>query len=105
MNNPPLVIIHVQKASQPISRVITLPDNFIKTMSGAVLTLYAIIVQTGTASYGHYTTYLKCDDGWYFFNDSAVRPIIEYLTEGDLNQLPQYQSICRDAVDFIYMSK
>jgi hypothetical protein len=68
------------------------------------LDLTAIIVHSGTASGGHYTSYIKCDDLWYHYDD--VR-FTQLKLMGDFASLLKNEShgnaILSGATDYFYM--
>jgi isoleucyl-tRNA synthetase len=95
----PFLIISVQKLGDPKLRVAVYPDMTLKPN----LVISSIIVQNGTEQSGHYVTYLRCDDGWYLFDDMSSKQQLKHLTNQSLDTVKDYQSICRNAVYYIYV--
>jgi hypothetical protein len=99
---PELFVINVQKAGSITDRVITYPSTELISNNNR-LQLSGIIVQMGEQSRGHYYAYVKCNDGWYKFNDISPGKKLIHITKGDINSLSDYTTICQNATNFIYM--
>ena len=79
ISSPPYLIFFINRISQNvIKRTFSknikdiIPDEEI-TLAGNLLHLSSIVIHDGSVNGGHYTSYIKIMEVWYFYNDMNGR--------------------------------
>jgi hypothetical protein len=100
VNKPPIVAVYVQKPGDPEQRHGVYPSDTIAT-GDRTLVLTSIVVHLGTQTAGHYIAYIRCQEGWYLFDDIGSK-LIDIKVK-NIDQYDSYPQICRDASIYVYM--
>lgn len=105
----PILFIHVQRivghVDIPVTKITTviMPESNIQLDNRKTLVLVSIIVHWGDATGGHYVTYIKCGQQWYFYNDINFTKLQKIGTFNDLLQ-KHASDITQNATGFYYIS-
>jgi hypothetical protein len=99
LKSAPLLIIYLPKVATVKDRVVSYPAERLPTEEGPELMLVSVILHDNA----HYFSYIRCDDGWYLYNDLFAEKRLRKVTRGDLSENRAYTDICRKLVYCVYM--
>ena len=103
--NAPILFFIIARNNPILNKIdntIIIADPELIINPNNILEFVGMVIYEGSGAAGHYTTYFKCSNYWYYYNDLEITE--EKITLVDLNKI-NWNNLYKKAILYYYVDK